>query len=293
MEFKTESNLNLFIVISVALHLAVGSALLWFAPKKEPPRKETPYIVRIVPVEPPTPPLEERPPEVLGGETAHPSPKKAPPPKKALAAKPKAGPPPGPPVKKAPEEREPDTISKDAGGVVPPEVEGPKEKGPAPEAVAKGTEELTGKGKGETGKGKGEEGGARLFDPEVLSGVIAKKERPSERDGSITFDTSEIRYYSYMRKLKERIEAVWEYPRKAAEEGIYGDLVIRFVIKKDGSLGAVELVRTSGWRMLDQAAVAALRDGSPYWPLPDEWGTDSLTVTGHFIYTLYGYYYVR
>jgi len=132
--------------------------------------------------------------------------------------------------------------------------------------------------------------GRRLFDPEVLARVLKKDKKPSPPDSSVTFDTRELRHYSYMRKLKEKIEYVWEYPPKAASKGIYGDLLIRFVIRKDGTLGAVELLRTSGQRLLDRAAMEALRDGAPYWPLPEDWDTNSLTVTGHFIYTLHGYY---
>jgi protein TonB len=50
------------------------------------------------------------------------------------------------------------------------------------------------------------------------------------------------------------------------------------------------LVRTSGYKDLDDAAIKALRDAEPYWPLPDDIREQSLTITGHFIYSLYGQY---
>jgi protein TonB len=80
------------------------------------------------------------------------------------------------------------------------------------------------------------------------------------------------------------------YPPDAAAMGIYGDLKITFTIKKDGRLGDIQLVRTSGYKMLDDAAIRALKDGEPYWPLPDEWGMDTYTIQGHFGYSLYGAY---
>ena len=52
----------------------------------------------------------------------------------------------------------------------------------------------------------------------------------------------------------------------------------------------MELVRTSGHKTLDDAAMEALRDGTPYWPLPEEWGMEGYTIEGHFVYSLYGYY---
>lgn len=132
---------------------------------------------------------------------------------------------------------------------------------------------------------------AKLFDKEVI-GDSARKEvagAQKKKDDSITFDTSDYRYAGYMRKLKEKIESIWVYPPEAAARGIYGDLKIRFTIMRNGKLGEIELVRTSGNKMLDDAAIKALKDGEPYWPIPAEWGMESYTVPGHFIYSIYGY----
>jgi protein TonB len=133
-----------------------------------------------------------------------------------------------------------------------------------------------------------------IFDSNVI-GDIAKSDpgkagRRKGKDRSITFDTDEYRYLGYMRKLKERIESIWRYPPEAKKRGIYADLRIRFTIKKNGLLGRVQLIRTSGYKMLDDAALQALKDGEPYWPLPDEWDMESYTIMGHFIYSPYGYY---
>jgi protein TonB len=131
----------------------------------------------------------------------------------------------------------------------------------------------------------------KIFDREII-GKLSKGygEGKKEETNSLTFDTKEFRYYGYLQRLKEKIEGIWRYPSDAAEKGIYGDLYIKFTIKKDGKLGAVELVRTSGYKSLDDAAIKAIKDAEPYWPLPEEWGKDGFTITGHFIYTLYGAY---
>ena len=133
----------------------------------------------------------------------------------------------------------------------------------------------------------------KLFDTSII-GDLAKREvekkDKEKKDTSFTFDAREYKFLLYNRRLKERIERIWVYPPDAAAQGIYGDLILRFTIKKDGTISAVELVRTSGHKNLDDSAMRALKDGSPYWPLPDEWGMESYTIEGHFIYTLYGYY---
>lgn len=131
----------------------------------------------------------------------------------------------------------------------------------------------------------------KLFDKTVI-GDLAKREIEKEEKEKKTFifDTNEYRFLLYNNRLKERIESIWIYPHEASLRGIYGDLFIRFTIKKNGRLGAVELIRTSGHKSLDDAAMKALKEGEPYWPLPDEWGMEAYTIEGHFIYSIYGYY---
>lgn len=129
----------------------------------------------------------------------------------------------------------------------------------------------------------------KLFDPRVIGDTALKGEGGKKKSDTLSFDTRDYRFAGYMRKLKEKIESIWEYPPEASRKGLYGDLKISFTIKKDGRLGAVELERTSGYKMLDDAALKALKDGEPYWPIPDDWGMDSYTIHGHFFYTMYGY----
>lgn len=140
----------------------------------------------------------------------------------------------------------------------------------------------------------GYDGRPEIFDKDIISSIAQgdHQGRPQGfvRDKTMTFNTAEYRYTGYMSKLKERIESIWIYPLEARMNGIYGDLRIRFTIKKNGRLQGVELIRTSGYKMLDDAALKALKDGEPYWPLPDEWGMDSYTIHGHFIYSMYGFY---
>ncbi|MEC4684133.1 MAG: TonB family protein [Nitrospirota bacterium] len=174
----------------------------------------------------------------------------------------------------------------------------PSETSGSPVELNKGL--LPEKGIRPPGQGSGVEGesgmqrlprGRELFDSRIIGDIARLK--PAEKgkeESEVTFSTKELKYYSYMMKLKGKIERIWRYPPEAVRRGLYGDPYIRFTIKKDGYLGSVELVRTSGYRELDEAAMQALRDGEPYWPLPENWDMDGITITGHFVYTLYGTY---
>ena len=127
-----------------------------------------------------------------------------------------------------------------------------------------------------------------LFDRKTIDKFASKG---PAKDKGLTFEAPEFNNRGYMRLLREKIEYLWKYPREAARLGKSGDLYIKFSIKKDGSLGKLELIRTSGHRELDEAAMKALKDAQPYWPLPDDWKDEELDINGHFIY-VYGTTYL-
>ncbi|MBI5378969.1 MAG: TonB family protein [Nitrospirae bacterium] len=116
------------------------------------------------------------------------------------------------------------------------------------------------------------------------------KDRPGEE--WVTLDTQEFRYLSYHEKLKIKIESIWEYPAVARVSGLRGNLYIRFTIGKNGNLEEVALVKSSGYRILDEAAVKALKEAFPFLPLPESWKLEHHTIVGNFIYTM-DYFYIR
>jgi len=276
------------VAVSLAIHLLVGLLIL-LAPvqKKE---SDTPFITRLVsPDEFKQPPREtirghkdSSPPDKLKGVDRggrqKPLTKSSPPP--SSTAGPVAPLEEGPPALTAPtpESGRGDLNAGDRGVEARQEVKG------GPPAIGSQKSGVQRKGVTNAPMPLRE----KLFDREIVE-RFAKRE-DVRRDDGITFETKELKYYTYMMRLKERIEGIWKYPNEAASRGIYGDLYIRFTIKKNGMLGDTELVRTSGHRSLDEAAMKALKDAEPFWPLPDEWGKDAITITGHFVYSLYGTY---
>jgi protein TonB len=115
-----------------------------------------------------------------------------------------------------------------------------------------------------------------------LAKVFTEKELP-KRD-AISINTDDLRYLTYMLGLKRRIEFVWHYPPAAIAAGIQGELLLSFTIQQDGKLADVSLVRSSGYRILDEEAIQAVRSASPYAPLPEAWHQERITITGSFIY---------
>jgi len=102
----------------------------------------------------------------------------------------------------------------------------------------------------------------------------------------LIINTKEFKYWSYLQKMKQKIELVWEYPEYARIRGIGGQLKINFSIGRDGKIEQVYLVDSSGVKVLDDAALKALRDASPFSPFPDTWDISRLNIEGTFIYQI-------
>jgi protein TonB len=107
-----------------------------------------------------------------------------------------------------------------------------------------------------------------------------------KRDTEISLNTLDYKFHSYYLALKRKIELVWEYPYQARRTGLQGRLLIRFVINQDGSLADVRILRSSGSGLLDGEAVRAIRNASPFPPLPKRMNTEPLPVTAPFEYLL-------
>lgn len=102
----------------------------------------------------------------------------------------------------------------------------------------------------------------------------------------IPLDTPEPKYQDYFNKVRERIKANWVYPRQAGERNIEGELLIEFHIAKDGRLEYIELRDSSGTRILDDAAMTAVKLAQPFPPVPDDIAKRTLAINGQFRYQI-------
>jgi len=100
----------------------------------------------------------------------------------------------------------------------------------------------------------------------------------------VDINTREDRFFSYLLHLKRKIERVWIYPRAAAESGLGGQLMVEFLILKNGKLLAVNLLDSSGNSVLDHSALKAIRNAAPYHPFPPRLRAKRLRIRAKFIY---------
>lgn len=87
---------------------------------------------------------------------------------------------------------------------------------------------------------------------------------------------------AYLADWRQRLEAVGNkyYPEASVRYGLYGDLRLLVVIHKDGSLEDIRILKSSGYAVLDEAAIKIVRLAAPYSPFPSELAatTDKLEI---------------
>ena len=86
----------------------------------------------------------------------------------------------------------------------------------------------------------------------------------------------EYRFAQYVEDWRQKIERVGtlNYP-DAARGRLYGSLLLYVAIKADGSLERAEIMRSSGEKVLDEAALRIVKLAGPFAPFPDNIRADT------------------
>jgi protein TonB len=124
-----------------------------------------------------------------------------------------------------------------------------------------------------------------------LEGQIARQmeeynQRPRKK--FIGARVEEYRFAQYVEDWRQKIERVGNLNYPAAAKGrLYGSLVLTVIIKANGDLERVEVNRSSGQRLLDDAARRIVQMASPYAAFPESIrrDTDLLEITRTWTFT--------
>lgn len=76
----------------------------------------------------------------------------------------------------------------------------------------------------------------------------------------------------YLERWRQKIETIGNlnYPIEARNKGIEGSLQMLVTLSADGSVKQLEVLKSSGYSILDDAAVRTVRTASPFEPFPNE-----------------------
>jgi periplasmic protein TonB len=127
---------------------------------------------------------------------------------------------------------------------------------------------------------------ARL-EAQIRRDFVAYQERPKRK--FIGARTEEYRFAQYVDNWRQKVERVGNlnYPAEARARKIYGSLLLTVAIKADGEVEAVQVDRSSGHKLLDQAAIRIVRLSAPFDRFPENIrrDTDILHITRTWTFT--------
>ncbi|MES1153299.1 MAG: energy transducer TonB [Rhodanobacter sp.] len=103
---------------------------------------------------------------------------------------------------------------------------------------------------------------------ELRQKKVAYAKRPKVK--YLTASTREYAYAAYMRGWSDRVERVGNlnYPEEARRRGLHGDVLLTVVLDLDGSIKSIEVIQSSGQKVLDAAAERIVRLAAPFPPAP-------------------------
>lgn len=126
---------------------------------------------------------------------------------------------------------------------------------------------------------------ARL-EAEISKSVDEYNKRPRKK--FIGTRTDEYRFAQYVEDWRQKVERIGtlNYP-EAAKGKLYGTLLLTVTIKSDGAVDKVEINRSSGHRILDDAARRIVAMAGPYAAFPPDIrrDTDILEITRSWNFT--------
>jgi periplasmic protein TonB len=109
----------------------------------------------------------------------------------------------------------------------------------------------------------------------------AYAKRPRRKD--ISASTKEYKYSNYLDAWKRKVERIGNinYPDEARRMRLFGNLILRVSLRANGTIHEIRVRRSSGHKILDDAAIRIVRLAAPYAPFPAEIRkeTDILDIT--------------
>lgn len=108
------------------------------------------------------------------------------------------------------------------------------------------------------------------IEAQIDNDMDAYQKIPKETD--VSPSTREYRFARYVEDWRIKVERIGSlnFPDEAKRRQIFGSLLLNVCIRPDGSLDRIEIVRPSGHRILDDAAIRIAKLAAPYAPLPKD-----------------------
>ena len=128
--------------------------------------------------------------------------------------------------------------------------------------------------------------------PQTLANIESEWRRKYREDvaksDTVWMDAQQDLLISFMKRFRDNIYNVWNYPSASAQRGHQGTCLVRITVDRQGNIADVELLESSGHRSLDEETIRAIRKGATYGPLPRAYPNKELKIMAFFQYRLDG-----
>ncbi len=112
-----------------------------------------------------------------------------------------------------------------------------------------------------------------------------KKYETEVETGETKFlNTDDIQFGSFLRRFETAVYGVWRYPADAARLGIEGVTPVRITFNRQGEIVSVELLNSSGSKILDEEVLRALRQIGPVGAFPKGYDKNEFNLIAFFQY---------
>ena len=97
-------------------------------------------------------------------------------------------------------------------------------------------------------------------------------------------NSDDIQFGSFLRHFETAVYGVWRYPQEAAIKGIEGITPVRITFNRNGEITKLELLESSGARILDDEVMRTLRAIGPVGSFPRGYDKDEFHLIAFFQY---------
>lgn len=104
---------------------------------------------------------------------------------------------------------------------------------------------------------------------ELSDQMQAYAKRPKRK--FISASAKEYKYASYIAEWQRKIEKIGSlnFPDEAKRRNLYGDLLLVVALNANGTIHEINIQRSSGYKLLDDAALHIVRLAAPFSPFPE------------------------
>jgi len=116
-----------------------------------------------------------------------------------------------------------------------------------------------------------------------------KKYDTEIEEGQTRFlNSDDIQFGSFLRRFETAVYGVWTYPAAASRAGIQGVTPVKITFNRKGEIENIQLLQSSGSRILDEEVFRALRALGPIGSFPKNYTKDHFNLIAFFEYGLSG-----